>query len=191
MRDDTEQSRPSQTPEIARIARVIESAEPPLVEDPDPFISKAMSLMAQLDQTAKGHGYQSFWEMQRRLGENREELDKEGRYQLLKRIAPALHEAEEYTAKRVLPGADATGLLAIQDLVRSVARLIRVLLVGYTPEEREELADRIRAERAVDVDSAMAQSAAETNHQPALYRVAATAQASSLAARWSSKLLNR
>lgn len=169
-------------PETAPAAYAKENAGATFVEDGDPNIAKAKNLLEQLEQTAKGHGYRSFSEMQRRLLEDREELNSESRYRLLKQIAPTLHEADGYTTKAPLPPADATGLLAIQDIVKSVSRLVRVLLVGYTHDELEELADRMKAERAVEVDSAMAQCSAETNHQAALSRVAATARASTLAA---------
>jgi hypothetical protein len=165
--------------ESAGVAGVIANSGPVCFDDVDPAILKAKTLLGQLEQTAKGHGYQSFSEMQRRLVKDREDLNSESRYQLLKKIAPTFHEAEG-AARQALPGTDATGLLAIQDVVRSVSRLIRVLLLGYTVEEREELADRMKAERAAEVDSAMARTCAETNHQAALTRITAAAEASSM-----------
>lgn len=150
-------------------------------DDGDPDIGKAADLLAQLEQTARGHGFRNFAEMQRRLVEEREEPDPENRFQLLKRLAPALHDADQYAKRRTLPAIDASGLVAIQDIIKSVSRLVRVLLVGYTPDEREELADRIKAERALEVDSAMAQSSAETQHQTALGRISAMACAPSIA----------
>lgn len=173
----------SEKPEMASIASVIESSNAAFVVDHDPDIFKAKSLLEQLEQTAKGHGYHSFSEMQRRLVEDRDDLNSESRYQLLKRFAPALHEAGGYATKRVLPGVDATGLLAIQEIAKSVARLIRVLLVGYTHEEREELADRMKAERAVEVESAMAQRESEISHHAVLNQMAAMAHALSLDAK--------
>lgn len=155
----------------------------PRASERDLDIAKATDLLAQLEQTARGHGYHDFSEMQRRVVEEREKLGPENQYQLLKRIAPALHEADQYVKRRTLPGVDATGLVAIQDMIKSVSRLIRVLLLGYTLEEREELADRIKAERAAEIDSAVGISFGEARHRTALNRISRSVFTQSLGAR--------
>jgi hypothetical protein len=160
----------------ARVEGLLEDAGSARRADVDPDVAMAADLQALLEQTARGHGFHSFVEMERRLIAEREELDPENRYQLLKGLAPALHEVDEYGKRRTLPEIDASGLVAIQDLTKSVARLIRVLLLGYSPEEQEELAGRMKAERAIDADSAMGQSSGETDHQASLEWMGAMAR---------------
>lgn len=139
-------------------------------EDPD--MAKAVDLQHVLEQTARSNGYRSYAEMQRRIVEQGEDLEHEAKYQALKRLAPAHHDANEHLKKRSLPAVDITGLVAIQDMVKSIARLIRILLVGYTDAEREELADRMKAERALEVDSIVGQRRAIDSHEIALERLA-------------------
>lgn len=139
-------------------------------EDPD--MAKAVDLQHVLEQTARANGYPSYAEMQRRIVEQGEDLEHEAKYQALKKLAPAQHDADEHLKKRSLPAVDITGLVAIQDMVQSMARLIRILLVGYTDAEREELADRMKAERAIEVDSTVGQRRAIDSHEIALERLA-------------------
>jgi hypothetical protein len=161
---------------LERVECVLENVGSARTADVDSDVRAAADLQTLLEQTARGHGFHSFAEMERRLVAEREGLDQESRYQLLKRLAPALHEADEHAQGRTLPEIDASGLVALQDLIKSVARLIRILLLGYTHEEQEELAERMKAERAINADSAMAQSSAEAHHRASLGRVAAMAR---------------
>lgn len=111
-----------------------------------PLLARAAELENALERLAAAHGYPSYTAMRQRLAHEGARLNARSRDRLLRdlrRLAPDVERVQQ-----ALPATDATGLVAIHDLVKSVARLIRVLLVGYTEEEMHELADRAKAGRA-------------------------------------------
>ncbi|WP_157991681.1 hypothetical protein [Caldimonas tepidiphila] len=152
----------------------------PTIISEDPLLAHAADLQRQLEETARAHGYCSYTEMQRKLAEEREELEPEQKAVLLKRLAPIAHDAEQHRAS--LPDIDATGLPAVQDLARSVARLVRVLLFGYTEEEIKELTDRMEAEQAAALESPAAQNKRRQQHEAAIERLAAASHSKPRAA---------
>jgi hypothetical protein len=93
----------------------------------------------ELDDWARAKGFQSHREMARRLeaGEIRLTRDQSRRY--LKELQPVADQGALAAAKAAV---DSTGLPEVADFVRSIARLIRVLLVGYTSEESEFVQSR-------------------------------------------------
>lgn len=148
----------------------------------DSQLARMQNMRERLDLVARASGYSSYDGMVNRLGSGSAGvLDKSQRFRLLKHLAPALHEMDETVGKRTLPAVDATGLAAINDLHRSLARLIRVLLIGYTPDELDELADRMKAERANLLDGAAQIRRAEASHSDGLARLDAAAALTSRA----------
>lgn len=127
------------------------------------YLATAADLELQLDQTARACGYRSYLEMENCLTTQRKAVDQERAFQLLKRLAPAHHQASEQP-QRLIAAVDTTGLAALADIHKAVARLIRIILLGYTDDEIGELSSRIKAERAQEVDSAVAQRRAEDDH---------------------------
>jgi DNA integrity scanning protein DisA with diadenylate cyclase activity len=112
----------------------------------EPLLARAAELENALGRMAAAHGYPSYAHMRQRLAVEGGSLSARSRARLLKdlrRLAPDVEQVQQ-----ALPAVDATGLVAVHDLVKSVARLIRVLLVGYTDDEVDELKSRGRAQRA-------------------------------------------
>lgn len=131
-----------------------------------PEVKKAEDLQALLEQTARGHGFATFADMERRLVEEGEELEKAESEELVKRLARSKQHIDEYLSKPALPTVDLTGLVALSDMNRTVARIIRVVLLGYTHDELEELSGRMQAERAEQVNGGLA--SAEVQHEQTL-----------------------
>lgn len=103
------------------------------------MIGSKKTIDEELDDWARAKGYRSHREMAARLeaGEIRLTREQSGRY--LKELEPVAHQGALAAAKASV---DSTGLPEIPDFVRSIARLIRVLLVGYTSEECEFVQSR-------------------------------------------------
>lgn len=114
---------------------------------------EADQLQASLDEVARAHGYLSYAQMQQRITADLESLDKKSRTNLLKKLLPLSASPAKAASGVALPPADLTGLTPVPDMARSLARLIRVLLLGYTEEELDELSDRIKAVRGQRVEA--------------------------------------
>lgn len=125
-----------------------------------------------LKKTIETLEYGTYSDMERVLDEEGAQLEEDERHDLLKRLARAEHGANAILKTGPpMPPVDATGLVAIGDIARSVARLIRVILLGYAPDEVEELTARMQAERTASVDSEASGRELESNHQLILDRL--------------------
>lgn len=140
-------------------------------DDDGALTALAVSLEKQLDQAARASGFLSYTDMQRNLAAEGEHLDRSRRQALLKRLVPVHEDLTQHASKRKLPPVDAAGLVAIADMARSVARLIRILLVGYTADEVEELTSRMAAERAVELDGPTSQAQSMQDHDTSIARL--------------------
>lgn len=145
------------------------SAEMP--DDDAALTALAASLEKQLDQAARASGFLSYTDMQRHLEAEGERLDKSRRQALLKRLVPLHEDVTQHASKPKLPPVDAAGLVAVADMARSVARLIRILLVGYTADEVEELRSRMAAERTAELDGPASQAQAMQDHETSMARL--------------------
>lgn len=115
-------------------------------EQPASLLARAELLEHQLEQLARSNGYSSYAEMRERL-EQGNLPDRKTRARLRQQLRE-LTAQEASVGGSPTPVVDATGLVAINDIIRSVARLIRILLVGYTEDEVRELLDRKSAAHA-------------------------------------------
>lgn len=131
----------------------------------------AADLQLLLEETARAHGYATYTDMERHLAEEGAQLEMEERGEILRRLSRVKHDADEVRERPALPPVDATGLVAISEIARSVARMIRVLLLGYTADEVEELSARMKAERAIEMKSAAGHRGLEIDHQLVLDRL--------------------
>jgi hypothetical protein len=98
------------------------------------------TLVQEMDAVARASGFPDYAAMQRQLLDEDEafRLEPNARKLLAERLQPIAEKADK-AAKSAGPAADITGLPSIADLQKSVARLIRVLLLGHTDEEIEYL----------------------------------------------------
>jgi hypothetical protein len=103
------------------------------------MIHSKKTIDQELDDWARAKGFLSHREMATRLeaGEIRLTRDQSRRY--LKELEPVADQGALAAAKAAV---DSTGLPEVADFVRSIARLIRVLLVGYTSAETEFVQSR-------------------------------------------------
>jgi hypothetical protein len=93
----------------------------------------------ELDDWARAKGFKSHREMAARLkaGDVRLSRDQSRRY--LKELEPV---ADQGALAAARASVDSTGLPEVPDFVKSIARLVRVLLLGYTSDEREFVQSR-------------------------------------------------
>lgn len=103
------------------------------------MIESKKTIDEELDDWARAKGFKSHREMATRLeaGEVRLSRDQSRRY--LKELEPVADQGALAAAKASV---DSTGLPEVPDFVRSIARLIRVLLIGYTSDECEFVQSR-------------------------------------------------
>lgn len=97
------------------------------------------SLEDELDAWARSKGYPSHRAMASQLEDGRAVLPRDQSRRYLRELEPIADRASEAAANAAV---DATGLPPVQDFIRSLARMVRVLLLGYTPEECEFIQNR-------------------------------------------------
>jgi hypothetical protein len=93
----------------------------------------------ELDDWARAKGFESHREMAARLEAGQVRLSRGQSRRYLKELEPVVDQGALAAAKASV---DSTGLPEVADFVRSIARLIRVLLLGYTSAECEFVQSR-------------------------------------------------
>lgn len=118
----------------------------------------------ELEAIAKSHGFETYAQMVE-AAEAGEIIDKDERIAIANDLIP------HAKSPKHISGYGIGGLSQIDaDAVRAIARLIRILLIGYTEEELEEMQEHL--------DELNADLRAQDGHRIAIERLTAIADAS-------------